>query len=96
MKSLSSEVFQATPSALFEKWQMIYPNKTSCFREGQNMSLLEMPLNVNEIGRLKKLKKGFLFVIWQKTTCKRDWPAVWVSKGIKSIIKGVCKGLGGL
>ena len=96
MKSLSSEVFQATPSALFEKWQMIYPNKTSCFREGQNMSLLEIPLNVNEIGRLKKLKKGFLFVIWQKTTCKRDWPAVWVSKGIKSIIKGVCKGLGGL
>lgn len=94
MKSLSSEVFQATPGALFEKWQMIHPNTSSCFREGQNMSILETIKGVNEIGRLTKGSNGYLFVIWQRTSCKRDWPAVWVAKGFKEIIKPVCEGLG--
>lgn len=94
MKSLSSEVFQATPGALNEKWQMIYPKTSSCFREGQNMSILETIKGVNELGRLTKIGNGYLYVVWQKTSCKRDWPAVWASKAFKAILKPVCKGLG--
>ena len=50
MKSISSEVFMSSPS-FGEKWQMISPGSSSCFRKDK-MGILETIKNVRELGRL--------------------------------------------
>lgn len=97
MKSLSSEVFNSAPSSPDELWQMIYPQATSCFREGQNMGILENLNNVRELGRLSSGKlKGHLFVVWSKVSCCHDWAEVpWDYAAIEAI-SAACKGLGNL
>ena len=94
MKSISSEVFRNTPSTPDEKWQMIYPKSSSCFREGQNMSMLEIPKNVSDIGRLTSGKMtGYLFGTYRKVSCCVDWAKLPYIKASFEIIKNVCKGL---
>ena len=69
LKSLATEVFHATPATLNEKWQMIWPQSSSCFREGQNIGLLETIQGVRETGRLTSGKfKGYLFSTWRKVS----------------------------
>lgn len=94
MKSLSSEVFNAAPASPDELWQMIYPQATSCFREGQNMGLLENVNNVRELGRLSSGKlKGHLFVVWSKVSCCHDFAEVpWDYAAIEAI-SAACKGV---
>ena len=95
IKSLSSEVFMATPQSPGEKWQMIHPQGSSCFREGQNIGLLETIKNVRETRRLASGKlTGHLFVIWKQVHCTRDVPYLPVSKAAIAAMKPVCKGLG--
>ncbi len=96
IKSLSSEVFHSTPGNLDEKWQMIYPQSSSCFREGQNVGLLETVKNAREMGRLKGKLKGYLFVVWGKASCCRDLaeaPAALVEIEAMNL---ACQGLGSL
>ncbi len=65
IKSLSSEVLKTMPASPDEKWQMIYPQSSSCFREGQNVGVLESVKNARETMRLTNGKlKGYLFVVW--------------------------------
>ena len=95
IKSLSSEIFRATPSSPGEKWQMISPGSSSCFREGQNIGILETIKNVRELGRLRNGKlTGHLFVIWKPVSCTRDVPHLPVSKAAIAAMKPVCQGLG--
>ena len=95
MKSLSSEIFMATPSSVGEQWQMISPSSSSCFREGQNIALLDTIKNVREIGRLTSGRlTGYLFVIWKPVSCIRDLPYVVTSRVAIEAMKLACKGLG--
>ena len=74
---------------------MISPQSSSCFREGQNIGLLETIKNVRELGRLRSGRlTGHLFVIWKPVNCTRDLPYLPVSKAAISSMKPVCRGLG--
>ena len=71
-KSLSSEIFNAMPSGGNEKYQMIYPQATACFRQGENIAALRVK-GTNEIGRLSTaFNKNYLFAIWRHTQCTKD------------------------
>jgi hypothetical protein len=95
MKSLASEVFNAAPSSPDELWQMISPQSSSCFREGQNIGLLETVKNVRELGRLKTGKlKGHLFVVWSKVSCCRDFAEVPIVYAEVEAMSIACQGLG--
>ena len=95
IKSLSSEVFRTAPTTSEEKWQMILPaSSNSCFKEGQNMSLLEFPKNINESGRITSGElKGHLFATWKKVSCCVDYfrlPDFYLAL---ASIKTICKGI---
>jgi hypothetical protein len=95
MKSISSEVFMSTPSTFGEKWQMIGPGTSSCFREGQNIGLLDTIKNVRELGRLTSGKlNGHLFVVWKPVSCKRDIPYLVTSQAAIAAMKPMCSGFG--
>ena len=94
LKSLSVEVFKSMPSDPDEKWQMIYPQGSSCFSEGQNAAVLESAMNVKEIGRLSGLKpKGFLFTTWKRVTTCRDLDIIPRVRAAATVIPQICKGL---
>lgn len=93
IKSLASEVFLATPSHGEEKWQMISPQPSSCFREGENAALLETTRGVNEVGRLTGASvRGYLFTVWSQVTCCRDVSSVPTSAAVVSSLKAACQG----
>jgi len=97
IKSLSSEVFHGTPSSPDEVWQMIYPQSSSCFREGQNVGLLETIKNVRETSRLKSGElKGYLFVVWSKVSCCQDIPVAAEARLAVEAIIASCKVAGNL
>lgn len=94
IKSLSSEVLKTMPSHPDEKWQMIYPQSSSCFREGQNIGVLESIKNARETMRLVNGKlKGYLFVVWKRTSTCQDFPAAVRAKAAAIAIPAVCGGL---
>jgi hypothetical protein len=97
MKSLSNEVFHSTPSGSDELWQMIYPQSTSCFKEGQNVAILDTVKNVRELGRLTSGKlKGYLFVVWSKVSCCRELAEVPTAVAAIAAMNVVCQGMGNL
>ena len=97
MKSLSNEVFHTTPGSQDELWQMIYPQSSSCFKEGQNVAILDTAKNVREIGRLTSGKlKGYLFAVWSKVSCCRDLAEVPTAYAAIAAMNIVCQGLGNL
>ena len=96
MKSLSTEIFHATPASFDEIWQMIYPQSSSCFREGQNVGILDTIKNVREIGRLTSGKlTGYLFTVWSKVSCCRDLAEVPAAYAAIEAMNLACQGLGG-
>lgn len=93
IKSLSSEVLHSLPSSPDEKWQMIYPQSTSCFREGQNVGLLETIKGARETMRLANGKlKGYLFVIWSRTSTCKELPTAVQAKAAALAIPAACGG----
>jgi len=94
IKSLSAEVLHTMPNSPDEKWQMIYPQSSSCFREGQNIGLLESIKNARETMRLANGKlKGYLFVIWSKTMACKDMPMVAQAAAASAAIPAACGGM---
>ncbi len=94
IKSLSSEVLNSMPSSPDEKWQMIYPQSSSCFREGQNVGILETIKNSRETMRLANGKlKGYLFAIWSRTVTCKDLPTAAQAKAASLAIPSVCGGM---
>jgi hypothetical protein len=93
LKSLGGEVFKSVPSFGGEKWQMIYPQSSSCFNEGQNIGVLRVK-QVNELGRILNGKiKNYLYVIWRPVTCKVDWPYVPAIQAGNAIAQTTCRSL---
>ncbi|MBX2996115.1 MAG: type IV secretion system DNA-binding domain-containing protein [Bdellovibrionaceae bacterium] len=94
IKSLSSEVLKTMPASPDEKWQMIYPQSSSCFREGQNVGVLETVKNARETMRLTNGKlKGYLFVVWKRTSTCQDMPAAIQAKAAALAIPAACGGM---
>jgi len=97
MKSIASEVFQSTPSSPGDKWQMITPQSSSCFREGENVLPLETFKRATEYRRLAGAPpKGFLFAIWQPVSCCKEYSEVPTSQAVLAAIKAACQAGGGL
>lgn len=93
MRSLGSEVFQSVPTFSDEKWQMISPQSSSCFREGQNSGILRAK-RVNEMGRLLGGKmKNYLYVVWRRVQCTRDLPYYTVARSWPSLLTSACGGI---
>lgn len=93
IKSLGSEVLHSLPSSPDEKWQMIYPQSTSCFREGQNVGLLETIKGARETMRLANGKlKGYLFVVWSRTSTCKEMPTAVQAKAAALAIPAACGG----
>jgi len=95
IKSLSAEILHSTRSSKEEIWQMISPQSSSCFNEGQNIAPLELTKNVTQIGRLKGKLKGYLFIVWQKYSCCHDLAEVPAAYASLQILKQTCQALGG-
>jgi hypothetical protein len=94
IKSLSSEVLKTMPSSPDEKWQMIYPQSSSCFREGQNVGVLESVKNARETMRLANGKlKGYLFVVWKRTSTCQEMPSALQAKAAALAIPAACGGM---
>jgi hypothetical protein len=93
IKSLAAEVLNSMPNNPDEKWQMIYPQASSCFREGQNIGLLETIKGVREERRLFNGKlKGHLFAIWGRTSTCQEFTSVIQAKAAAASIGLVCRG----
>lgn len=92
IKSLSSEVLRSTSTSRDEKWQMILPNETSCFREGENIGFLEGAKNLRELGRLtgKGGLRGYLFTVYRKMSCCLDVPEMVTSQAVLGALKASC------
>ena len=96
MKSLSTEVFQSASASPDEKWQMIMPSGSRCFREGQNVGLLETVLLVNDRGRLMGRLKNYLFVTWRRVSCCKELTEVASATAVLAGLSAACQGLGGI
>ncbi len=95
MKSLAADVFDSTPSHPGEKWQMISPQSSACFREGENMSFLEMFKHATELRRLGGgPPKGYLFAVWKPVSCCRDLGNVPAAQAVLAAMKATCQGGG--
>lgn len=94
IKSLSSEVLKTMPASPDEKWQMIYPQSSSCFREGQNVGILESIKNARETMRLTNGRlKGYLFVVWKRTWTCKELPTAIHAKAAALAIPAACGGM---
>jgi len=92
--SLSTEVFQGTPGGGDQKLQMITPQSTSCFREGQNMGILEIPKNVNEVKRMMGIDlKSYLFTTWKKVSCCKNLSYIASTNAAIGLMNGICQGI---
>ncbi len=97
IKSLASEVFQSAPSSPDEKWQMISPGASACFREGENASSLESWRLVTEKNRIIKGKlRGYLFAIYQRVGCCADLHNIARARAALAAMKAACTGKGSL
>lgn len=93
LKSLSSEVLHTMPGNTDEKWQMVSPQASSCFREGENAGLLETLRGAREERRLVNGKlKGYLFVIWNRVTTCKEMPTAAQAKAASLAIPAACRG----
>jgi hypothetical protein len=97
MKSLGNEIFHTTPNSIDEEWQMITPQSSSCFKEGQNVAILETAKQVREEKRITTGKySGFLFTVWSKVSCCRDLAEIPTSLAAIEAMNLTCQGLGNL
>jgi len=94
IRSIANEVYKSISVNPDEKWQMIFPNSSNCFREGQSVGKLETVDGVNESARLTKLNQNsWLFTVWKKVTCCRDVTSIPHAEFAKNALKGICQGL---
>lgn len=94
IRSIASEVYHSTAIDPDEKWQMIFPQSSSCFHEGQAVGKLETLNGVNEIGRLTKLDHdSWLFVVWKRVSCCSESTNIPQAEFAKKAMKAMCQGL---
>lgn len=94
IRSLARDVYRSTPTSPDEKWSLVYPNSSSCFREGKSLGEIEAIRGGNEHGRvLKTNHQTFLFVIWKKQSCCKDFDSVPETAASKVALKTICQGM---
>lgn len=94
IRSIANEVYHSTPINADEKWQMIFPQSSTCFREGQSVGKLETLNGVNEIGRMTKLNQdSWLFVVWKRVSCCSESTSIPQAEFAKAVMKTMCQGL---
>lgn len=98
LKSLGNEILHTVPADIDELWQMTLPQESACFREGQNLGLLEGIRGVREERRLTKTtsddRRGFLFTVWSKVSCCRDLALVPEALAAIAMLQATCQGMG--
>ncbi len=93
IKSLAVEVLHSMPASPGEKWQMISPNASRCFREFEYIASLEGMKFANNSGRLLgKDMQGNLVATWKQVSCVREYPELPFYEAQIAIIESVCKG----
>lgn len=94
IRSIANEVYRSVAVYPDEKWQMIFPKSSSCFREGQSVGKLETINGVNEMGRLTQLNQdSWLFVVWKRVSCCKDVNSIPQAEFAKSAMKTMCQGM---
>ena len=91
VKSLGSEVFNSIYIAGDEKWEMVYPQSSSSFREGQNIAFL-LARGVSEWGRLTGKPVNYLYAVWHRTSCRGELFEVPWSQAWLQVLKSSCRG----
>ena len=95
MRSLGTEVFGTVPVGMDERWQMLDPSPSQCFREGQNVAALESFGLVNDRGRMMGQRpKGYLFVLWHRVSCCKEVWNLPTGAAALSALRSVCQGAG--
>ena len=93
MRSLGSEVFQSVPTTFTDKFQMIFPQSSSSFKEGQNIGILRAK-RVSEMGRLWNAKpKNYLYAVWKRVGCTKDIPYIATTHAWLAGMQAACRGL---
>lgn len=94
IRSIANEVYRSVAVYPDEKWQMIFPKSSSCFREGQSVGKLETINGVNEMGRLTQLNQdSWLFVVWKRVSCCKDVNSIPQAEFAKNAMKTMCQGM---
>ncbi len=93
IKSLAVEVLRSMPATPGEKWQMISPNSSQCFREFEHIPMLEGPKLVNNRERMiGKDLQGNLFATWKQVSCLKEWAEVPFYFAQIAILQAACQG----
>ncbi len=93
LKSLGSEVFLTVPSHGDEKYQMIVPQGSACFREGENIAAF-LPKGANEIGRVAPDHlKNYLYATWKPVRCVVELPSVAAMHATLAATQAACRGV---
>lgn len=93
IKSIASEVYKTMPSGPDEKWSLVYPNSSSCFREGKSLGEIEVIKGANEMGRLSgKNHQTYLFAIWKRVSCCKDMDSIATTEAAKAALTSMCQG----
>ena len=94
IRSVGNEVYHSTPIYPDEKWQMTFPQASSCFREGQTLGLVETVHGATERGRvLTPNHNSYLFVIWKKVSCCQDLTSIASVEFSRKAMKAMCQGV---
>lgn len=93
IKSIAAEVYKTMPSSPDEKWSLVYPNSSSCFREGKSLGEVEVIKGANEMGRLSgKDHQSYLFAIWRRVSCCKDVQFIATTEAAKVALVSMCQG----
>ena len=95
LKSLGVEVSHTLPGDPTETWQMLYPQSSSCFREGANLGFLETAQGVREEKRLLGKPNGYLFVIWKQVSCCEELAQIATTEAAVQAIPMACQAMPG-
>ena len=92
LKSLLSEVSKTAPASMDEKWMMVSPTASRCFKSFEPTAWLETGKQANNRGRLRlKSLNSHLYVDWKKVSCNVEWPMVPIYKGMVEVIHNSCR-----
>lgn len=93
IKSLAVEVLHSMPSSPDEKWQLISPNASMCFREFEHVPSLEALKLVNNRDRtMGRDLNGNLVATWKRVSCVKELAEVPFYVAELALLQSVCQG----
>jgi hypothetical protein len=95
LKSIGVEVAHTVPGDSDEVWQMLYPQSSSCFKEGENLAWLETVGGVREEQRILGKTNGYLFAIYKRVSCCHDLAEVGTTEAALAALPLACQAVPG-